>query len=163
MKLELEEKTKNALKWIVEILNNHKIDYQITGGLAGKIFGSSRKLNDIDIDISERYFPEILPEITAYIIYGPARYKDAKWDGELITLNYQGQEIDICGTDTMRISNKDRSQWISYQSFFGEILNMELDGLKIKVINPRNFIDYKKELDGEHLLEDIKAAEEYIK
>jgi len=162
MKIQLEEKTKNALKWIVNILDNHKIDYQISGGLAGKIFGSQRKLNDIDIDISEKYFLEILPEISEYIIFGPARYKDAKWDLELITLNYHGQEIDISGIDTLLISNKERTKWISYPGFLSEALNMECVGLKIKMINPKYFLEYKKELDGEQQLEDIKAVEQYL-
>jgi hypothetical protein len=50
------DKTKNALKWIIGILNKHKIEYQISGGLAGRMFGSNRELHDIDRDISERYF-----------------------------------------------------------------------------------------------------------
>ena len=90
-------------------MNKNKIDYQITGGFAGKIFGSKRKLNDIDIDISEENFKYLIPEISEYIIYGPAHHKDVKWDLELITLNYGGQEIDIAGIDKALISNKKRN------------------------------------------------------
>ncbi|MFA6586231.1 MAG: phosphotransferase [Candidatus Paceibacterota bacterium] len=156
------DKTKNALKWIIGILNKHKIEYQISGGLAGRMFGSNRELHDIDIDISERYFSIILPEIKEYIIYGPDRYKDAKWDVELITLNYFGQEIDISGVDTILISNKERSKWIHYPSHLDKTLNMKIDGLEVEIINLKDFIEYKKELDGEHQLEDIKAAEKYL-
>lgn len=162
MNLQLEEKTENALKWIIGILNKHKIDYQISGGLAGKFFGSKRELHDIDIDISEKDFPEILTEISEYIIFGPARYKDDKWDLELITLNYFGQEIDISGTDTLMISNKERTKWISYSNSLSDTLDIKLGDLKVKVINPKRFLEYKKELDGEHQLEDIKAAEKYL-
>lgn len=156
-----EGKTKDALRWIVGILNNHKIDYQISGGLAGKFFGSKRKLNDIDIDISQKYFSKILPEISKYIIYGPAHYRDAKWDLELITLNYNGQEIDISDSDRPLISNKERTRWIYFPAHFSETLEFKLDALKLKIINPKYFIEYKKELDGEHQLEDIKSAQEY--
>lgn len=86
MNLNLEEKTINALRWIVEILNKNKINYQISGGFAGKIFGSKRELHDIDIDISKKDFRKILPEISSYITYGPDHYVDGKWDLELITL-----------------------------------------------------------------------------
>ena|ERR1035437_326823 len=157
------DKTEKALRWIIGILNDHKIDYQISGGFAGKMFGSKRELHDIDIDIREKYFPVILPEISQYIIYGPERYKDAKWDDELITLNYEGQEIDISGIDTLKISNKERTKWIPYPNFLSETLDMKFNGFDIKVINPKYFIEYKKELDGDHQLEDIKAAEEYLK
>jgi hypothetical protein len=154
--------TKSALKWIVTILNKHKINYQISGGLAGKIFGSKRELNDIDIDISEKDFSKILPEISNYIIYGPARYIDDKWNLKLITLNYHGQEIDICGSDNILISNKNRTKWISFVPNLSKALNIDFDGIWIKVINPKDFIKYKKELDGDHQLEDIQAAEKYL-
>jgi len=157
------DKTQNALIWIINILNSHKIDHQITGGFAGKIFGSERKLNDIDIDISEKHFHAILPEIKEYVTYGPAHYKDAKWDLELITLNYKGQEIDLCGIDNpQKISNKERTKWINYPGFLSEALSVNFNGLNIKVIHPKYFLQYKKELDGEHQLEDIEAVEEYL-
>ena len=110
MEIKLEEKTKKALSWIIEILNRHKIDYQIAGGFAAKVYGSTRILNDIDIDISEKYFPVILTEINPYIIYGPSRFIDGKWDLELVTLNYNGQEIDISGAETILMSNKERTE-----------------------------------------------------
>ncbi|KKR43929.1 hypothetical protein A2356_03490 [Candidatus Nomurabacteria bacterium RIFOXYB1_FULL_39_16] len=160
--MHLEEKTINALRWIVDILDKHKINYQISGGFAGKIFGCKRELNDIDIDISKKDFDKILPEISTYIIYGPSHYIDAKWDLELITLNYHGQEIDIGDCDNILISNKERTKWISFATNFSKTLDINLNGIKIKVINPKDFIEYKKELDGEHQLEDIEAAKCYL-
>lgn len=161
MDLQFEQKTIDALIWIIEILNRLKIDYYISGGFAGKIFGSKRELNDIDINISEYNFKKLLPEISKYIIYGPARYKDAKWDLELITLNYKGQEIDIGGVESMLISNKKRTKWLSFYVNFNKVLKFDLNGMKLKIINPKDFILYKRELDGEHQLEDIKAVENY--
>lgn len=51
-----QEKTINALKWIIKILNSKNIPYQISGGFAAKMYGSIRPLNDIDIDIPEDNF-----------------------------------------------------------------------------------------------------------
>ena len=160
--LPFEQKTLEALKWIVDILDRHNIDYHISGGFAGKVFGSERGLNDIDIDISEKYFDRILPEISEYIIFGPARYKDDKWDLELITLNYKGQEIDISGADTLLISTKDRTQWIPVPTDFSKALDFTLNGIDIKIINPNDFLTYKLELDGDHQLEDIAAAGRFL-
>ncbi len=162
MNLTLDEKTINALRWIIAILNKNEIDYQISGGFAGKVFGSKRKLNDIDIDISKNNFDKILPEISEYIIYGPDHYIDFKWDLELITLNYKGQEIDICDSDNSLISNKEGTRWIHFSTNFSKTLDIDLNGIKIKVINPKDFLEYKKELDGKHQLEDIEAVKNFL-
>lgn len=160
--LKFPQKTLDALTWIIDILNKNKIQYQITGGFAAKLYGSPRDLNDIDIDISEKYFPTILPYISQYITYGPARFTDNKWDLDLITLNHKGQEIDIGGIDTLRISNKERTKWISYPDFIFNTLDIEVEGMFLKVIHPKELIDYKKELDGEHQQLDIRATSEYL-
>jgi hypothetical protein len=158
----MEVKTTQALQWIVGILNEHEIQYQITGGLAAKLYGSARNLNDIDIDIPEIHFETILPQISQYIIEGPARYNDGKWDGEFITLNYQGQEIDIGGIGTLRISNKERTKWIPYANHSLDTQDIQICSLIVKVILPQKLIEYKKELDGDHQQIDIRAAEEYL-
>ena len=157
----MEQKTRTALIWILEILKKHNVPYQIMGGFAAKVFGSKRELHDIDIDISETKFPLILPEIKEYITYGPARYQDGKWDLELVTLNYNGQEIDISGVDTLRISTKDRTQWVSYPEGF-EAVTVNFEGLDIVLMHPRKLSAYKKMLDGKHQQEDIDAADKYI-
>src|SRR3990167_1552031 len=78
----------DALKWIIGVLEDNKITYQITGGFAAHIYGSTREVNDIDIDISEGSFQIILEDVRSKIVYGPCRYQDAKWDLQLMTLNY---------------------------------------------------------------------------
>ncbi len=160
--MEFDKKTINALRWIVGIFNKHDVPYRIGGGFAAKMYGSLRPLNDIDFGISEKYFSVILPDISEYIISGPERWNgDGKWDCELITLNYHGQEIDISGTDTMRMSNKERTKWISRAVPYSTV-DMNVEGIDIKVMNPMELVTYKKELDGDHQLVDIKAIEDYL-
>ena len=158
----MEKKVVDALKWMVEILGKKNIEYQIAGGFAAKVFGSSRPLNDIDFDISENFFPKILSDVSQYITYGPARLNDGKWDCELITLNYHGQEIDISGVDSMKLSNKERNKWIPYKENFFKNVELDVDGMKLRVIHPRELVAYKQELDGEQQLTDIRATEQYL-
>ncbi|MFA7191702.1 MAG: hypothetical protein WC089_00165 [Candidatus Paceibacterota bacterium] len=158
----LKKKTIKALNWIVNILNEHKIDYVVSGGFSAKLYSSKRELHDIDIDIFENKFDELLSEISKYITYGPDRYKDGKWDMNLITLNYGGQEIDIGDLSDAYISNKERTAWIKLENKL-EPVKMTVGGIEVNVINPQDLINYKKNLDGDHQLEDIKSVEAYIK
>ncbi len=109
-------KLKESLEWIIGILRKHKIPFQISGGLAAKIYGSPRPLNDIDINIYEENFKDIKEDVNRYIVFGPAHYKDGKWDLMLMTLDYNGQMIDIGGDRNIKISNKSRTEWLSFSS-----------------------------------------------
>ncbi len=158
-----QEKTINALKWIVEILNRKNIPYQISGGFAAKIYGSTRLLNDIDIDIPEDRFVDLVEEVRPYIVFGPKHYKDDKWDAYLMTLNFTGQEIDIDGAYEVKVSSKDRTEWVHIPVDFSKVNKMEVEGIVVNVISPMNLVKYKQHLDGDHQVEDIKAAENYLK
>ncbi len=106
----MENKHKEALRWIVGILDKHKVPYRIGGGFAAKIYGSPRPLNDIDISMPGKYLPAILPEISKYITFGPQHYLDGKWDCDILSLEYEGQEFDITDVDTLRMSNKEETE-----------------------------------------------------
>jgi len=159
----MKEKTIKALKWILGIINKHNIPYQISGGFAAKLYGSSRELNDIDIDIPEESFGLILEEVRPFITYGPDHYVDGKWDNLLMTLKYFDQEIDISGAYKMRISTLKRNDWYYLDNNLNNTNEINYQGMKLKVISPEKLLRYKKELDGDHQLTDIKAIEEYIK
>jgi hypothetical protein len=65
-------------------------------------------VNDLDIDVPEDKMEFLLPDIEQYIKFGPAVYKDEKWDSKLITLNYYDQEIDIGGAFDTKIFNEQK-------------------------------------------------------
>lgn len=153
----MHNKIGNALVWITNILNSKKIPFQISGGLAAKIYGSPRPLNDIDIDIFEKNFIDIYKDVKPYIVYEPNRYKDEKWDCYLMTLNYFGQEIDICGADNAKITAKDNKTWISLSSDLKNVNYQEYLGIMVPVIPKQELIDYKRQLNGGHQLIDIDA------
>jgi len=43
----MEEKTIEALKWIVDILNKLEVPYRVGGGFAAHVYGSERSINDV--------------------------------------------------------------------------------------------------------------------
>ena len=157
-----QEKTINALKWIVEILNRKNIPYQVSGGFAAKLYGSIRPLNDIDIDMPESEFKSIMEEVKPYIIFGPQHINDGKWDMQIMTLNLKGQEIDIGGAFETKVSNQNRTKWIPIPVDFTQIKIMEVEDITVNTISPQELIAYKKHLDGDHQIEDINAVKKFI-
>src|SRR3989339_2139307 len=103
--------TEKAFKWIVGILQENKIPFQLSGGFAARIYGSDRPLYDIDIEVPDSYFDKLLPFIKDYLIYGPQRYLDETFDLLLMTLKYEGQKIDISGCETDKLFNHQTRRW----------------------------------------------------
>src|SRR5262245_7462066 len=116
--------TKAALVWITNILRKHNIPFQITGGLAARVYGGTRNIEDIDIDIRENTFDLFKNEVAEFIIFGPENFKSEKWNLLLMTLNYQGQDIDLGGAYQTQIFNASTKKW--------EALHEDLSKAKIK-------------------------------
>lgn len=151
---------KKALVWIVGILKKHSIPFQISGGLAARAYGSKRSLNDIDIDIPEEKFKDILADVKDYIISGPSWYKDNVWDIYLMTLNHNGQEIDISGAYKIKICDERTGKWYPIPADFSTAQNKTLFDIDVPVISKKDLIYYKSILavDSQpHQKADIKA------
>jgi hypothetical protein len=147
--------TESALKWIVEILMRNKITFQVTGGFAAKLYGSNRDLADIDICIKEDFFEQILPEVKPYVLSGPQNYLDEEFDVKLMTLEYQGQVIDIAGK--AKIFDKNKKQWIELELDFSNGNCLSIYGIKIPVITKEALIEYKSKILRDVDREDIRA------
>lgn len=148
-----------TFQWIIGVLNKHSVPFVVTGGLAGKSYGSLRPLNDIDIDIHDKDFNLIMDDIKPHIVFGPDHYEDKRWDLLLATLNHEGQEIDISGGDTLKICDARTGEWKLNQTDFSNIERREIFGITVPVILRGDLIGYKSMLQGEHQQVDIQAIQ----
>lgn len=138
--------TTEAFKWIIGILKKHNIPFQITGGLAAKVYGSKRELFDIDIDIPDDGFQEIVPEVKEYILFGPLRYQNENWDiALLMTIDYKGQKIDLSGTSA-RIFDQNTKQWIEIKTDFSRCEMKNVFGILVPIVQKEDLIEYKSKL-----------------
>ena len=149
--------TEKVFNWIIDILEQNNIKYKVSGGFAAKIYGVNRELADIDIEVSDVDIGQIAQtdKIRPYIVYGPNQYKDENWDLLLMTLNYEGQDIDIAGTGA-KIFNTQTKWWECLDSNLDSLTIKEIYGRKIPIENIESLIAYKKKLAREVDLEDVK-------
>ncbi len=151
--------TEEAFLWIVNILKNHKIPFQITGGLAAKVYGSKRKLADIDIDSSKKYFKILMPEIKNYIKAGPNRYRDKNWDLYSITLKYKGQVIDLCGIENTKIFDCNTRKWVKLRSDISKAVKRKIYGVNVLIQSKDELVAYKKKLGRKVDRTDVRQIE----
>ena len=150
------KKTEEAFKWIIGILKGHGVPFKITGGFAARLYGSDRPLADIDIDILNEKFDEVLPEVNDYIIWGPERLLDNNWDLLLMTLQYGGQKIDICGAEG-KLRNHKTGEWKNFTTDFSKSETKEVYGILVPVITREDLIEYKQVLGRDVDRQDVEA------
>jgi hypothetical protein len=138
------QETEQALIWITSILNKLNVPFQIAGGLAARIYGSTRELVDIDIDIPENQFDLVKQHVNPFIVFQPTQYKDEVWDLYLMTLNYQNQIIDLCGAYNTKIRNLKTGEWEQLITDFSKTEIKTLFGLDLPVIAQSDLLLYKK-------------------
>ena len=94
-----------------------------------------------------------------YITNGPARFKGNKWDLLLMTLNYQGQEIDLSGSDSISIFNEQTNAWVKLTENLAEATIKNIFEMSLPVIPIQSLIYYKKILSRDVDLIDIEQIE----
>ena len=154
--------TKKAFLWITDILDRNKIVYKISGGFVARIYGVNRELADIDIEVPEKDIAIIARETKPYIKFGPERYKDENWDLELLTLEYEGQEIDIACSEA-NILNQEKKQWEKTISDLQDVNMTEVYGKVVPIEKIDTLISYKIKLGRKVDIEDVKQLSEIKK
>lgn len=144
-----------ALRWIINILTQHAVPYQIAGGLAAQCYGAIRPLNDIDIDIPEECFAKLVEPLKDFIVDGPARFQSDEWDLLLMTLNYQGVAIDLGGAYQTLIFNKQKQQWVNVKTNLNTAVKMNVAGISANIVCRDDLLAYKKDLARDVDLIDI--------
>lgn len=148
--------------WIIDILNKNKIVYKISGGFAARIYGVNRELADIDIEVAEKDISTIARDTKPYIKFGPERYKDENWDLQLLTVEYEGQEIDIACAEA-NIFNQKKKRWEKTISDLHDVKMTKVYGKIIPIEKMDSLINYKIKLGREVDIEDVKQLSEIKK
>ncbi len=148
--------TKEAFNWIIGILRKHNIRFQISGGLAARLYGATRPIADIDIEMSDDGFDKILSDVKKYVVFGPERYIDETFNVQLLTLNYKDQEIDLSGENGEKIFDKKLGKWADNDVNFSTAVNMKAFGLDVPVISKEALIKYKSLIQRDVDWSDIK-------
>jgi hypothetical protein len=79
-----------------------------------------------------------------------------------MTLNYHGQLIDIGGAFKEKVCDIRTDKWVPIPTNFHTARIIDVFGIKVPVINPKELVEYKSHL-CRHQVEDIRAAKNYIK
>lgn len=150
-------KTREAFMWIVGILEKYDVPYRISGGFAARVYGAKRRLADIDIEIPDRRFKEILPEINKYIKEGPKRFKDKQMNTYGLSMEYKKQVIDLSGTGSEVLFDSLKKKWVKSKIDLSKVAKKKVYGKVVNVIRKKDLIAYKNMIRRDVDILDIEA------
>lgn len=145
------QKAKQALQFIIPILEKYGFKWCITGGFAAYAYGVPRNLTDIDIDIDadkdSEEFKSFLKDIESYVTSPFVHWQDQNYDNWNVEATYNGQLIDMCPMNVMLIFDKKTNQYEPfYKDGFPEIEEVDFEGLKLPLLSKRLVIKNKEML-----------------
>lgn len=117
-------------------------------------------MNDIDIEISEAQFSDILPRVKRQVVFGPKRYVDRSFALVLLTLRRSGQEIDVFGCERQLLFCKKKKEWVKSPTCVSCAVRKNIFGLVVPVITKDALIRYKSIIGRRVDLLDLEALED---
>jgi hypothetical protein len=151
----VERDTVAAFRWIVSLLRRRGYPFAVVGGLAANVYGASRPLCDIDIDVPRRVFTDCRDEFAQFVTFGPAAFRDAEFDIELLSLRFAGQDIDLTAAETIRLYDKSRAAWVALPTDLSATEEHRILGLSVPVMRQDLLVAYKALIARETDLCDI--------
>lgn len=148
--------TKLAFTFVESFFKKQGIKAVYEGGFAANLYGTTRELADIDINIPERYLDECATHFAKYITFGPKMYRDKNWRLLMFTMCYKGQVVDICSNKTIEIFDKTTQKWVTPDGARSKGIPMNVFGQEIRVIKKKDLISYKSKLRRRVDIADVK-------
>jgi len=148
-----------ALIWIVEELELRDIPFALVGGVAANAYGTTRPLNDIDIDVPEEFLPVLARELGPFKTFGPERSISDCFDCQLLGFSYKGQEIEIGGAENLLIKDTSSKKWVSWPTDLSKVEKRTILGLNVPVMARKQLIEYKRLAGRDTDLMDVSELE----
>lgn len=145
------QKAKEALAFIVPILNKYGFHWVITGGFAAYAYGVERPLTDIDIDIDTQHddprFRDFMNELIPYTTQPLEHFVDQNYDNYNLEVTVGGVVLDICPMADLKIFDKTSNTYVPfYSSGYPEVEQVDFEGLQLPLLSKRLVIANKEML-----------------
>ena len=149
-----------AAQWIVGLLRDRNIPFQICGGLAAKGYGADRELNDIDLFVPSEHFAAVVQAGQAYISKPATHYCEEGWDLTYVQFMYEGVKVEVGNADGAQIFDAASQAWAPLNIDFARYETVNLLGLALPLILSEDLIRYKSVLSRPVDIDDIHAMRE---
>jgi hypothetical protein len=152
-----------ALGWILGILNEQQIPYQIVGGTAAHIYGGSRPIADIDMYIPKERAAALASRLESFISKPLKHYLEDVWDIEYFQIIYKGQKLEFGVSPGTKIFDREATCWVEQVINFEDSVSRVFCGIEVNLMPIADLIGYKSLLDRDVDRIDVSELGKLIK
>lgn len=136
-----------ALAWIVELLRDLDVPFQVVGGLAARAYGADRPLVDLDFYVPSDRLGDVAAAASPHVVRAPAHHVDDDWDITFMALEHDGCRIELGGADDARYFDRQQARWVDVDIDYAAAVEREVCGLTLPIMPLAELIAYKRVLD----------------
>lgn len=144
------EKQKRVIHLLVDYFEKHNIKYHFTGGLAGNLFGSLWKLQDIDVEVEIKNLYKIENDFNNFILKSVHKYIDDEFEIWLLQLKIDDVEVDINAIEDFLIKPS-----FKVETKIENAVEIFFENRTVKTQPLEDIISYKKLLKRDRDLEEL--------
>ena len=123
-----------ALKWIISILEEENIEYQVVGGFAALLHGGTRSVVDLDFYVSRSSVEKLVNRTKEYITKDMSHYVDESWDISFMKIHFADQQIEFGEVEGAKIYDPNQEKWLVQEIDFSKSIIKQFGDLQIKVM-----------------------------
>jgi hypothetical protein len=132
----------DVIVYFVDALKRANFAYQITGGLAGNIYGSKWPLHDVDIEISLKDMEAVAELFKEFLIIKPRDYEDKEFRMRLMILEKDSVAVDISAVEDFYV--RCAGSWLKVETDLKGAQDVTWKGMQLKVQPLKDIISYKQ-------------------
>jgi hypothetical protein len=149
----------HALEWIIRLLAGLEVPLQAVGGLAARTYGAKRPLVDFDFYVPTDALEKVAEAASDYLVRAPRHHRGDYWDITFMTLEFDGQKIELGGADDARYFDRLRGMWEDAAIDFEASVRRRVFGVQIPVMPLEQLVAYKRGLDRDVDRRDLAEIE----
>ena len=154
-----EDRAAEAMAWLADLFRDQDVRYAAAGGLAARAWGATRPLVDLDFYVHGEDLDRIETDLAPYLVRPLTGIRNDHWDLSFMRLEYSGIPLELSVAEGARYREAATGEWHDACPTFSACPERELLGVKLRIMDRDDLVEYKRRVDRAVDRADVAAIE----
>jgi len=154
-----EDRAAEAMAWLADLFRDQDVRYAAAGGLAARAWGATRPLVDLDFYVHGEDLDRIETDLAPYVVRPLTGIRNDHWDLSFMRLEYSGIPLELSVAEGARYREAATGEWHDACPTFSACPERELLGVKLRIMDRDDLVEYKRRVDRAVDRADVAAIE----